>query len=291
MKRFLILSLSIVLGIAPVVCSQTVYTNQSISAQAEIYGAGNSGLPDGSGVLPPEYNLPAGATVLTMISVTGLITLNSGSGHNDPDGTVVSGWYYGPTISGASGYSVATAYGGISGVTIPGAGGLVGVFEPGYAPTGAPPASLNFSSSGIGSGFASLSPVLFQTFFVGDGLTEDGSGAVQQFIVPVGATRPLLGISDAPGFDGSPGAYNDNSGAFTASFQISSLALLSPQVSGGNFVFSFQSVANQNYLLESTTNLASGIWVTNVQLIGDGSLQQIPVSPTNAMAFFRLVEP
>jgi hypothetical protein len=201
--------------------AQTLYSNQSISAKAEIFGAGNAGLPDGSGLAPVEFDLPTNASILTMTSVTGSITLNSGSGHNDPDGVITSGGYSGPTISGASGYTVANAYGGISGITIPGGGALVGVFEPATGPTGAAPASLNFTS--IGASFTSFAPALYQTFYIGDGLTGDGSGRVQQFVVPAGATRLFLGISDAPGFDGSPGAYNDNSGNFTASFQVTSV--------------------------------------------------------------------
>ncbi len=226
-----------------------------------------------------------------MTSVSGSITLNSGGGHNDPDGVITSGGYSGPTISGANGYTVANAYGGISGITIPGGGALVGVFEPASAPVGAAPASLNFTV--IGSNFTTLSPLLYQTFYIGDGLTGDGSGAVQQFIVPAGATRLFLGISDAPGFDGNPGAYGDNSGTFTASFQISSasLNLLPPQGSGANFILSFQSLNSQSYQVQSTTNLAGGNWTTNTLLTGDGTIKQISLPMTNNMQFFRLVEP
>lgn len=290
-KKPLLTIASVFLGTASPLMSQTIYTNQSISAKAEIFGAGNAGLPDGSGVAPPEFDLPANPGVLTMLGVTGSITLNSGGGYNDPDGVITSGGYSGPTISGASGYTVANAYGGISGITIPGGGALVGVFEPASAPVGAAPASLNFTV--IGSNFTTLSPLLYQTFYIGDGLTGDGSGAVQQFIVPTGATRLFLGISDAPGFDGSPGAYGDNSGTFTASFQIASagLNLLPPQASGTNFILSFQSLSSQAYQVESTTNLAGGNWITNTSLTGDGTLKQIFFPMTNTMQFFRLVEP
>jgi hypothetical protein len=44
--------------------------------------------------------------------------------------------------------------------------------------------------------------------FIGDGLTGTGSGAVQQFTVPAGATRVALGSSD------TAGGNNNNSGQF-----------------------------------------------------------------------------
>ena len=197
------------------IAQTVVYSNQSISARMEIAGA-NQTLPDGSGLAPAEFDLPPNATVLTMKSVTGTITLNSGGGRNDPDGVVVTGGY-GLSLPGAS---YASAYGSISGIKQPGAGALIGVFEAATV-SGSPPPTLDFTA--IGTNFTSFAPALNQLFYIGDGLTGDGSGAVQQFIVPAGATRLYLGISDAPGFNGAPGAYNDNAGAFTASFQISSV--------------------------------------------------------------------
>ena len=196
--------------------SQTVaYTNQPIAARMEIAGA-NQTLPDGSGLAPAEFDLPTNASVLTITSVTGTISLNN-NGQNDPDGAVVSGGY-GLTLPNAS---YASAYGGISGIKQPGAGALVGVFETSSAPGGSPPATLDFTT--IGNNFTSFAPALNQLFYIGDGLTGDGSGSVQQFIVPAGATRLYLGISDAPGFNGAPGAYNDNSGNFTVSFRVSAV--------------------------------------------------------------------
>jgi hypothetical protein len=197
--------------------SQTVaYTNQTISAKMEI-AAANQSLPDASGLLPAEFDLPANASVLTMTSVTGTVTLNDGGGYNDPDGVVVTGGY-GLSLPDAS---YASAYGGISGIKQPGAGALVGVFESSTPPVAPPPATLDFTT--IGNNFTNFAPALNQLFYIGDGLTGDGSGAVQQFIVPAGATRLYLGISDASGFDGAPGAYNDNSGNFTASFQVAAV--------------------------------------------------------------------
>ncbi len=63
-----------------------------------------------------------------------------------------------------------------------------------------------------------LSPFLKQVFFIGDGLTGNGTGAAQQFIVPAGATRLFLGPADGTG-------WVNNSGAFTV--QVSGGAALS----------------------------------------------------------------
>jgi len=220
MKPFLLcLPLAAFVGIALSAPSQTlVYNNQTIPGNSEIAGAGNAGLPDSSGVAPIEFDLPAYASVFTMISASGTITLNSRGGSNDADGVIVSG-SYNLSLPNAS---YASAYGGISGIKQPGAGAIIGVFEPATAPTGAAPPTLDFTV--IGKNFTSFSPLLYQLFYIGDGLTGDGSGTVQQFNVPPGATRLFLGISDAPGFDGGPGAYSDNSGDFTVSFQIASFS-------------------------------------------------------------------
>jgi PEP-CTERM motif len=77
---------------------------------------------------------------------------------------------------------------------------LVGVFlgpaQPDLSP--APGATLNFSTL-ASRDFASLSPLLKQPFFIGDGLRNNGL-TVQQFIVPVGATRLYLGTMDGFGW-------------------------------------------------------------------------------------------
>jgi hypothetical protein len=197
------------------VASASLLSNISIAGNAEISGAGNAGLPDPSGgVAPVLINLPANPTVLSMSSVTGTVSLNSQGGFNDPDGVVVLG-SYGLSLPGAS---LMNPFGGLSGIKGPGAGYLVGVFETSSVPSGSPPASLDFTVSG--TNFTTLSPLLNQIFYIGDGLTGDGTGSVQQFNVPAGATRLFLGISDAPGFNGPAGAYGDNSGSFTATFTV-----------------------------------------------------------------------
>lgn len=85
---------------------------------------------------------------------------------------------------------------------------LLGVFLNNSLPSSsAAPAGLDFSPASARS-FTSLAPGLKQVFFIGDGLTGNGTGSVQKFIVPNGATRLFLGGGDAFG-------WFNNSGSFT----------------------------------------------------------------------------
>jgi len=187
----------------------------TVSGDSNIFGAGHAAPPapggGGAGALPPEFDFgfTAGSgLVLIFSSVTGSVIVDSGSGNhvNDPDG-----------VGSASGINV-NSFGGISGTVAPTAGFLAGVFLGPSEPTDPAPLRLDFTM--IGTSFTSLSPQLDQVFFIGDGLTGDGSGSLQQFNVPVGATRLVLGIVDAPGYNGDPGGYADNTGSFSASFNV-----------------------------------------------------------------------
>jgi hypothetical protein len=98
---------------------------------------------------------------------------------------------------------------------------LAGVFLTDDEPVDPAPARLDFSAN---DSFTDLSPLINQAFFIGDGLTGTGSGAVQRFHVPAEATRLFLGFEDAFGF-GFPGglppsSYADNVGSLTATFEI-----------------------------------------------------------------------
>lgn len=94
---------------------------------------------------------------------------------------------------------------------------LAGVFLDDADPIGltAPP-SLDFGSGGLGRSFSSLAPGLRQTFYIGDGLTGEGAGATQSFLVPDAATRLFLGIVDGAYFVGGPDYYDNNVGSFSA---------------------------------------------------------------------------
>jgi hypothetical protein len=187
-----------------------------VSADSNIFGAGHSVPPapgvGGAGVLPPEYDFGFTATsnlYVTFSSISGTVIMNAGSGDNmnNADG-----------VGSGSADSSVNSVNGLSGITAPGAGYLVGVFENQSEPLDPAPSSLNFLSSG--TNFTSLSPALNQVFFIGDGLTGNGTGAFQQFQIPLGATRLFLGLADAPAYHGNAGGYSDNTGAFAASFAI-----------------------------------------------------------------------
>jgi hypothetical protein len=180
-------------------------TNLTVNAQDVIYAAGQpSALTGTGGQGPASFSVSGGATLT--FSVTGSVVLNATSGHNsnDPDG-----------IGAAPSSSWNSGYGSISGITAPNAGYLVGVFVAASGPSGSAPVSLNFTSSGIGTSFASLSPQLDQVFFIGDGLTGDGTGTTQAFIAPSGTGALYLGISDACRYNGGPSCYGDNYGNFS----------------------------------------------------------------------------
>ncbi len=119
--------------------------------------------------------------------------------------------YFGPSGNGVTGSNL-NSLDGISGYIGP-EGPLTGVFLDDSIPSSGPaPATLDFRPSGLGTDFSSLSPLLNQIFYIGDGINSGGD--FQTFIAPGGATRLFLGIPDGFGFDGNPGAYDDNDGSY-----------------------------------------------------------------------------
>lgn len=155
--------------------------------------------------LPPGFAVTTGDVIRLADPAVGGISFFNGVGAP----------YYGPggnqpNCSGGA-CSDLGGYGGISGYFGP-EGALVGVFLDDNVPLAGAPSRLDFSSAGLGVNFASLAPALGQVFYIGDGLTD--SNVFQQFLAPSGATRLFLGIPDGFGFDGAPGAYDDNDGSY-----------------------------------------------------------------------------
>ena len=137
-------------------------------------------------------NLTAGSFLT--FAVTGTTNFN-GCASPSPDGGGACG-----TPSSGPFFGIASYSGPIN--------ALVGVFLDNNVPGGVAPAGLNFVSPAAQSA-AMISPLLNQVFFIGDGLTGTGSGSVQQFVIPAGATRLFLAS-----LDGGGASYN-NSGAFS----------------------------------------------------------------------------
>jgi hypothetical protein len=159
--------------------------------------AGQTNL-DGTG--PATYpGLPLTAGDLLTFSVTGSVSYG-GTPTDPPDGACPACGFYQLSTS-----SLGT---GISNVIGP-VDALYGVFLSGADPTTlSAPANLNFTGdSGIGLGFSDLSPLLQQVFFIGDGLDGNGSGNVQNFHVPTGATRLYFGMLDGSGWYNNTGSF------------------------------------------------------------------------------------
>jgi hypothetical protein len=92
---------------------------------------------------------------------------------------------------------------GIAGIDNGPAAALIGVFLNDKTPKPPAPARLDFSV--IGTDFAKLKPHLKQMFFIGDGRKGMDAGKRQKFIVPKGATRLFLAISDGSGWFNNSG--------------------------------------------------------------------------------------
>ena len=184
-------------GIAQIASADIV----AVDAKSAIFDAGRA-VPTLDGQLPPMVAVPDGADYVTLPEVTGLVRAHHKLEWAGPDGNTT-------TLNDTD----ISSFQGISGIVHPSTLPLVGVFLSDDLPEeGDTPSRLDFYD--LGSSFASLSPEINQTFFIGDGWTD---GAVlQQFMVPAGATRFFLGLADAGFFTGAPGAYADNEGAFTA---------------------------------------------------------------------------
>jgi len=84
-----------------------------------------------------------------------------------------------------------------------------------------------------------------------------------------------------------------NTGVFLTMTSALPVQLLSPQVSGGNFSLSFQTVNGRSYTLLTIKDLASGNWGSFTNVIGDGAVRQFTGQITNAgpRLFFRVREP
>lgn len=142
----------------------------------------------------PPFLLPTAVeagTVLRFFNVSGDANYVPGGGGPGPEG--FPSCVTTSSCQGISGYTMRVT-------------ALLGVFLPGAVNPGAPPPNLSFCSDAERN-FAVLQPEMFQIFFIGDGLRNDGV-TLQQFVVPAGATQLYLGICDGTG-------WWNNSGSFT----------------------------------------------------------------------------
>jgi hypothetical protein len=145
---------------------------------------------------PVELSLSQPVTLT--FSASGMASVDA-SNYAGPDGGV---------YSDESGFSPSPADGTYKGP----ANALIGVFEgPGVTDVSMGPASLDYTQA-ANTALASQSPGLNQIFFIGDGLTGTGTGSVQDFVAPAGATSLYLAVAD------SYGSSTGNTGGFVVSF-------------------------------------------------------------------------
>jgi hypothetical protein len=257
---------SVLCGCMPVARAET-FSGVTVDSKSNIYASGlasTTGIgPNGPGLLPPFVTLPSGVgRVLQFSSVSGTVSYNDVDAptqylgqYNGPDGGAVlfadanfpsnflttsspPGLISPSEGSPTTFYVDMDPFGGISGMTLFESTPadrrvmfLAGVFLTDAPPAAPAPASLDFSSTAIGRSFTTLSPLLQQTFYIGDGLTGEGSGSTQSFLVPDGATRLFLGIVDGSYFVGGPDYYDNNVGTFSATFEVNTVPEIDPHSS------------------------------------------------------------
>ena len=172
-----------------------------------------AGMPDGTSASAP----PAGATEPTDVAPANRPTMVTGITFAPGDvlrfsatGTVAHGPPPQP-FTNAEG-RLAKVFGHFDGVQngignmIGPANALVGLFLGPAQPVMTPaPAALDFSSASARD-YATLTPLLKQPFFIGDGLTS--AAASQKVVVPAGTTRLYLTVWDTY-------SWADNLGTFT----------------------------------------------------------------------------
>jgi hypothetical protein len=167
-------------------CSAGAQTTSDVRvpASADIFAAGQS--VAFSGTLPPVVTFAAGSVEAVTVEASGMITLGAGEPYSAPAGIAFPG---GTDLS---------SFNGLSGIIALDRGFfLTGVFLDDSVPAGSGPPVLNFTGA---EDFLTLSPQLFQTFFVGNGGTSSSGHLVSKiFFVPS---------------NGPPGCYDDNVGSF-----------------------------------------------------------------------------
>jgi hypothetical protein len=170
-----------------------------VDGRADIYSAGLTKADERhGGTLPVLVTLVGGGGYVTFSAVKGVVGCMAGATTPADGGNC------------AGGNTDITAANGISGIVDhQHTQFLVGVFLGPLASSKAP-ATLDFSEAAQGESFAELAPLIGQTFFIGDGSTK--SGLNQRFVIPAGASRFYLAFADAFSFQGTPGAYGDNTG-------------------------------------------------------------------------------
>jgi hypothetical protein len=182
-------------------------TNLTLQATTDIWLAGQ---PNGSTLTGFFGTDAAPANSPVLVGVTAGTTLTfSASGSTSVDGTCFADadgvGCYGDEYSFSPGPA-----NGISTYAGP-SNALIGVFLASSPPSGT---GVDYGDNPPNTSALTYNPVLNQVFFIGDGLTGDGTGSVQGFIVPTGATQLYLAVAD------SVGASTGNLGSVDATVNV-----------------------------------------------------------------------
>lgn len=215
MKSFKSIGLAAMLSLGAAGC---VSASVLIPGTAEIFSAGQASPFDPMGTLPVNaltFTAGAGQTV-SFTSVTGTVGCSATCPTGGADGINIGGAF-------AAGTNISLSNSGLSPIQFTGMEMfLVGVFLDSSTPSGSGPVSIgDYGTGAISPLAASYSPLIGQTFFIGDG---QGTAGTQVFNVPATATRLFLGFADGIFFQGTPGAYGDNVGSLTANIALTSPA-------------------------------------------------------------------
>jgi len=192
--------------------------NVSVDGRTSIYGVeGNSGSTferSGEFIQPAiEITFMAGASQIFDFNATGATNCCSSTPGTPADGsTSTTNVFALNGLSASQGNSIL---------------GLVGVFTDGTDPFGmTAPGALPWDKDNP----TSLSPLLRQVFYIGDGHAgyNDLTGAQLLFTAPTGATKLFLGFADSFGFDGNPSYYGDNTGSLDVTVRLNSASVPEP---------------------------------------------------------------
>ncbi len=191
--------------------------NVTVPGTADIYLAGQ---PAGSTVeLDTTVSNPA-APVPGLSLVAGTTLTFGVTGSTDGAGCT-------STVPDGCSLFTTGPFNGISAYNNGPAQALIGLFLDGNVPAGTAPDGL----ASIDPTASSVSPGLSVVFFIGDGLTGNGTGSTQTFVVPAGATRLFLGTSDGAGQ-----SFN-NSGSFSVAVTESSTVSATPEPATWSLIF------------------------------------------------------
>jgi hypothetical protein len=246
-----------------------------------------AGLPDGTSASAGAEEPPDVAPNQSPI-LASLVSLNAGQPLTFAASGSVSHCSFGSfcfSPSGPDGSGLTSHYGGaehgISDIVAP-YDALVGVFLGTERPDSSPaPAALDFSTP-ESLDYLTISPLLQQCFFIGDGRTS--LGVTQQVVVPAGATRLFLGTVDWFGWANNYGSFSvtvsPSTNCHTESIRVSEVE------------FCWPSESDTLYRVEYSSALSSGWLPLFTNIVGTGQIMCIydKIVRGQGQRFYRAVD-